>query len=59
MNIPRWLTGLAERKLGAGAVVRVIGGEWVVERVTTKGRSKVTAKNRDTLVWFLEQMADV
>ena len=59
MTIPLWLVALAERKLGAGAVVRVVGGEWVAERVTPKGRSKVTAKNRDTLVWFLEQMADV
>jgi len=55
VTIPLWLVALAERKLGAGAVVRVVGGEWIAEC----GRVRLTTRSRDTLVWFLEQMADV
>ncbi len=63
MTIPRWLTELAERKLGSGAVVRMVDGEWLAERTVTHvsglGRTRVTAATRDVLVWFLEQMPDV
>ena len=62
MTIPRWLIELAERKLGSGAAVRVIDGEWLAERtvqhVSGPGRTRVTAATRDVLVWFLEQMPD-
>jgi hypothetical protein len=57
--IPRWLKDLAERKLGKDATVRVDDGEWVAERVSRAGRTRVTGRTRDTLVWFLEQMPDV
>ena len=49
---PEELKSLAERKLGQGATVRVTRQGWVAER----GRARVTAKTRDTLIWFLERM---
>lgn len=58
MTIPKWLKSLAERKLGDGALVRVVNGEWLAERGDKNGRTRVTANDRDTLVWFLEQMTD-
>jgi hypothetical protein len=57
--ISRWLVELADRKLGRGALVYVVGGKWVAERVSRAGRTKVTGGTRDTLVWFREQMPDV
>lgn len=58
-NISRWLVELAERKLGNGATVRESYGEWIAERLSSFGRTKVTGGSRDILVWFLEQMPDV
>jgi hypothetical protein len=49
-----WLVDLAERKLGSGAIIRVTAEGWVA----VLGTTRVTAKTRDTLVWFLEQMPD-
>jgi hypothetical protein len=53
------LEGLAVRKLGKGATVRVTREGWVAERVGGAGRSRVTAKTRDILAWFLEQMPNM
>ena len=55
-----WLTLLARRKLGEGAIIRVSESEWIAERTTRGGqRTRVTGKTRDILVWFLEQMPDL
>lgn len=57
-RVPWWLTQLAERKLGKSATVKARDDEWVAELEAHGTRSRVTANNRDTLVWFLEQMPD-
>lgn len=58
-EIPARLIALAERKLGEGGVsVYLDFGEWVAERTTHAGTTRVAAQTQTILVWFLEQMPD-
>jgi len=59
MVIPRWLTDLAERKLGNGAIVKMVDGLWAAEIVTRSGHTRISAKTRDILVWLLEQTPNI
>jgi len=53
------LEELAERKLGAGTIVRAQRSGWVAERVDGAGnRTRVTGKTRSILEWFLNELPD-